>query len=137
MISDTDICFAGLESHPVTPGICGSAATVSFWRVWSWLVFSLWWLCCCWAATSTWCPSAVPLGSSCHVTGSPTSSTVTASRARSTVESSATCGTSSASAGRWCGSKCTLETTQVLFGLAPHKGPETFSPQVWFRMVTT
>lgn len=111
--------FSGLASHPASHGSCGSEWTGSCWRRWPLLVFSLWWWCCCWAATSTWCPLTAPPGSSCRVTGSPTWRTVGARRTRLTAESSATFGISSASVGRWCGSKRTTEIPQILSDLAP------------------
>lgn len=97
----------GLDCHPASRGSCGSERTGSCWRRWALLGFSLWWWWCCWAATSTWCLSTAPPGSSCRVTGSRTWRTAGTRRTRLTEESSATCGISSASAGRWCGSRCT------------------------------
>lgn len=129
-LTDPDIRLAGPDCHRASPGLCGLGLTVSSWQAWPLLVFSLWWLGCCWAATSTWCPSTAPPGSSCHGTGSPTWRTVTVSTARSTVESSATSGTSSASAGPWCGSKCTFATARVLSDLAPPGPRDLFTSGV-------
>lgn len=120
-VLNTSAYLSGLASHPPSHGSCGSESMGSCWRCLVSLVFSLWWWFCCWAATSTLSPSTAPPGSSCHVTGSRTWRTVETRRTPLIAESSATCGISSASAGRWCGSRCTAgtETPQIPYDLQP------------------